>query len=251
MHTPTDNVIAASPTRPSLRQRVTGACVAYLIAITTAALIFALGTRESTSEYPFLLLSSIPPALMVLIVSSLVSGGMIIRALLSLVLGIAIAITWTFAAYMFTGGYLMAADFPLFWNWMWGAVIGLLIATLPWKRSSIVPGVLAAGIMLAPAVALFWIETRPRLIVEVLLAPGSPDEEIGRAWNAIQGPPRPEEGRYMADGVGYLARIYAGGSLGVRGGFTPFASDADSAAVDTRLKQSGIKIDVRWSREEQ
>lgn len=232
-----------------LKRSALGAAAAYFISVGSALVIFGLGDRASTSEYPFLLASSVPPALLVMPLAKFPRGGLVVRSFLCLTLGIALAISWTFVAFVLTGGYLMAADFPVLWNWTCGGVVGLLIATLPWTARGAIAGVSTIGLIAVLTGALYWGATRPHIVVDVVFAPTASPQDIDQVWKSAIGRWEKGKGRTMADGIEDYSERSIGNSRTAHINFSPFASKADSAALDARLKNSGLVLRIKWYRE--
>ena len=122
--------------RISARIALAGAVVVVLVSVITGWLFFSLGPRQHTSEYPFLWLWSLPPAAFVYVAARRVPQRIrrlhpaALSVLLALI-GIALALLWTVAAYLLSGGYLLAADFPVLWCWVFGCVAGMLATVAP------------------------------------------------------------------------------------------------------------------------
>ncbi|HEY9426509.1 MAG TPA: hypothetical protein VIR34_05090 [Gemmatimonadaceae bacterium] len=234
---------SSSATRPAF-----GAAVAYVVAVCSALLAFALGDRETTHEYPFLLLWSVPPALIVYPVARLLRGGVAARAALGVVLGIGIGVAWTAAAYVQSGGYLLAADFPVFWCWTWGAVAGILTAGVPHTRRGSIAAAVALMVVASWSGAAWWRASRPTLAVDVLLQPSTTPDDVERVWQEVLGRPHPGGGYALLEGVRSIARADTADIPRLLVDMDTFASEADSATLDARLRHSPLVASVRWHR---
>lgn len=238
-----------TPAVPS--RALAGTAVAYLVAVGTGVAAFLLGDRESTSEYPFLLLWSLPPAALVYPAARRLRGGPVRRVSLAALAGILIGIGWTYAALFLSGGYLLAADFPVLWCWVWGAVAGLLMAVTPRTRVGGTLAFGALGVVSAASGAVIWRASRPSVVADVTLRASATPEEVEEVGQRVLGRPHPGGGNALLPGIRSLARADTATTPRFVVRFDTYASADDSAEADRRLRASTAVAQVRWYRDPQ
>lgn len=234
---------------PSRSRALAGALIAFAIAVSAGITAFLLSDRASTSEYPFLVLWSLPPALLVYPTARRMRGDPRRRAVVATVAGILIGLGWTFAALFLSGGYLLAADFPVLWCWVWGAVAGLLAATTPWTRAGRLAALTALASVGAVSGAVLWRSSRPGLVADVALRATATPEEVEAVWERVLGRPRPGGGQELLPGIRGVGRADTSAAPRLVVKLDTYASDADSITIDRRLRASATVARIRWYRE--
>lgn len=235
----------------SRARRALGAAVTLLVAVVVGWLAFTVGPRESTSEYPFLVTWSIPPALAVYVVAPLVRGGPLRRAGTATLLGIVVGLAWAAAALVLSGGYLLAADFPVLWCWIWGAVVGLLVGTTSPTRQGATAALAAALMVAMPSGAVLRRANAPPLVAEIVIRETASAQDIEAVWSHVLGDPHPGGGHSLLEGISSVSRSDRGAIAALQVTFDAFASRSDSARVQDRLRASPVVAEVRWTRRQQ
>jgi hypothetical protein len=226
-----------------------GIATALVVAIGSGAVAFVLGDRETISEYPFLALWSVPPALVVYPLARRVRGHAPRRVAIATAAGIAVGLAWTFTALFLSGGYLLAADFPVLWCWVWGAVAGLLAAVTPRDRAGASAAFSAVALVGATSAAVLWRASRPGLVADVALHPTASSDEVEAVSQQVLGRPHPGGGHDLLPGIRSVGRADTSRAARLVVQLDTYASATDSAAIDRRLRASATVARVRWHRE--
>lgn len=237
----------------SRSRAIVGALTTLVAATAIGVVAFALGSRRETHEYPFLVYASIPPALVVYAIARrarfLQRLDAVRWALAATAIGVLTGFAWTFAALFLTGGYLMAADFPVLYCWTLGSVLGLVIATNPGTKASTIS---AGGVVTSLVACVFalgiWLN-RPSPVMRVYVRADATPSEVQKVWDEVLGDADPRGGQALLPGtqdIGTVSDPWPGTVLQV--GFDRFASRQEIATVEARLHASPLIARYQWTR---
>jgi hypothetical protein len=206
-----------------------------------------------TTEYGFLITWSLPPGGMVY--AFVRRGGhrvrrlpLAVQSMLWTLAGATVGVGWTFLAYFLTGGYLLAADFPVMACWTLGAIAGILVGV----HARATAGVGYSTAMAIPFVALvagasIW-ANRLQPELRVVVHPDATPQEIQLVWQQVIGSPSPTGiGYSLPGGVRGVSRAGVEGDATVLiVTFDPFASGRQRTDMERQLRTSPLISRYEW-----
>ena len=126
--------------------------------------LYALTRRGGTHELPSFLVWSLPLALPILLFTRkarFLRLPVPARLIVTVLVGLVIAVAWTAFGWLMIGPWMLAWDFPVLYCWVIASVVGTLSGAI--TNDALKPSVASAGFVLtlAPLAIMWWYAARP------------------------------------------------------------------------------------------